>query len=172
MIHGSFRRLRAAVILMVGVLCAVIVTGSATTRTTYIITDGDIITTVEGYAGEVDSALRRAGIRVSPGDQVLTDRAGDVVEVRIGRTAIAYEQNVLETTPHQTIHQEDPDAPVGETRVLQRGQDGQVVETVEVVTGPDGAVTRTSLGTETTEAVDEIVSFGTKLPSIPESWLD
>lgn len=159
-----FRRLRAVSILLVGVLAAVIITGSATTRTTYIITDGDVITTVEGYAGEVDAALRRAGIQPGEDGLEVSGRTGGVVEVDVQRTVTTYERVVEEVLPQTVIHREDPDAPVGEQRVAQEGSDGQVVRTVEVVTGSDGTVQRNDLGVETTPAVDKIIFFGTKIP--------
>ena len=51
------RRGRVTVFLLSAALAVTLVTGSATPRTTYIITDGDVVTTVEGYAGELDGLL-------------------------------------------------------------------------------------------------------------------
>jgi hypothetical protein len=68
------------VFLLTAALAVNLVTGSATPRTTYIITDGDVVTTVEGYAGELDGALeRRASLSPLPtrsGPSARTGRPG------------------------------------------------------------------------------------------------
>lgn len=80
------QRVRVAAVFMLGVLAAFAITGFSTTKTTYIITDGDTVTTVEGYAAEQEAALERAGIRLSPTDLVSGSRSGDTTSLSVTRS--------------------------------------------------------------------------------------
>ena len=93
------QRGRVIVFLLTAALAVTLVTGSATPRTTYIITDGDVVTTVEGYAGELDGALERAGIALSAADQVRSVREDRVVQVEIARPLPTYETERAELLP-------------------------------------------------------------------------
>lgn len=170
--HNILKGVRAASILAAAALSAAIITGSATTRTTYVIADGDTITTVEGFTGEVDSALMRAGIPVSEKDRVTAQRTEGVVTVTLERPVTSYEHTVIETIPYETVRREAADLPLGEERTVQRGQAGQVIKTTRVVTDPDGAVERTDLGSSLEqEPINEVVEYGTRLPSVAASSL-
>ena len=159
------QRGRVIVFLLTAALAVTLVTGSATPRTTYIITDGDVVTTVEGYAGELDGALERAGIALSAADQVRSVREDRVVQVEIARPLTTYETELAELLPYQTVRRENPELELGQEQVVQTGRQGRVIETTRIVTDPDGTVHRSDLGRSVAEEpVDEIVEYGTRLP--------
>lgn len=166
------QRGRVIVFLLTAALTVTLVTGSATPRTTYIITDGDVITTVEGYAGELDGALERAGIALSAADQVRSVREDRVVQVEIARPLTTYETELAELLPYQTVRRENPELELGQEQVVQTGRQGRVIETTRIVTDPDGTVHRSDLGRSVAEEpVDEIVEYGTRLPAVAASYL-
>ena len=166
------QRGRVIVFLLTAALAVTLVTGSATPRTTYIITDGDVVTTVEGYAGELDGALERAGIALSAADQVRSVREDRVVQVEIARPLTTYETELAELLPYQTVRRENPELELGQEQVVQTGRQGRVIETTRIVTDPDGTVHRSDLGRSVAEEpVDEIVEYGTRLPAVAASYL-
>lgn len=164
------QRGRVIVFLLTAALAVTLVTGSATPRTTYIITDGDVVTTVEGYAGELDGALERAGIALSAADQVRSVREDRVVQVEIARPLTTYETELAELLPYQTVRRENPELELGQEQVVQTGRQGRIIETTRIVTDPDGTVHRSDLGRSVAEEpVDEIVEYGTRLPAVAAS---
>lgn len=161
-----------AVFLTAGLLALILVTGSATTRTTYEITDGELSYLVSGRIGHVETALESAGVTLSNRDLVTSSQEGDTVRVTVHRPVTTYEETFAESVPFQTIRQEDPDLPLGEERVVQAGSNGQLIDRVKVVTDPDGTVHRYPMGRFVDRVrVDEIIAYGTRVDAVPASWL-
>ena len=61
---------RTAALLISGLLAALVLTGSASPRTTYHITDGEAVYTVTGQPDDTEGALALAGVEVSERDRV------------------------------------------------------------------------------------------------------
>lgn len=82
----GIRGARVFVMLLAAALTLILTTGFAGTRTTYVIMDGDTMTTVEGYAGQLEGAVRRAGLELSPTDRIDAVFDGSLVEAQITRS--------------------------------------------------------------------------------------
>ena len=146
------------------------------------LTDGVVLTvTVDGATQEITTAaatladaLAEAGIALGWEDQVSADLSAPPqsgAQITIARTTTQYvtEQAV---TPHATEQRESDELPVGETRVVQEGKDGEALTTSEV-TLVDGVETaRTAIvSTQGTAAVTEIVEVGTReMPTSVKSY--
>ncbi|NCB63139.1 MAG: DUF348 domain-containing protein [Clostridia bacterium] len=224
------QRVRVAAVLMAGVLAVFTITGFSTTKTTYLITDGDTVTTVEGYTTEQNAALNRAGIRLSPTDLVSSSRIGNTTNLFVTRSmtvtvnadgasnvALAYNGTVegllndLSLTlgeedavsqnpttpltdgmtvdiqrrsvsvdtqaapiPYNSLRQENPQLYRGEERIAQAGAYGLLLSSVRTVTDEAGSVLRAdALNSQVyREPTDEIVEYGTKIKTVPNSWLN
>ena len=224
---GKSRRILAA--LLLDVMAVTLFAGFTTANTTYVITDGDTVTTVRSYASNVPAALSRAGILLSPTDRVYTwstDRAMEVevqrgskvtvhcdgatvtttgyssetvgqllermkisvggddlisvsadtsvdqsMEITVTRRTVTYE-TVTEEIPYETQRVADSSAYQGTEQVVQEGSNGQktlVYRTSQVEGGEP--VTVLAEETVTVEAVDQIVSYGTKARPVALSAL-
>ena len=73
-------------LLALALLSILLVSGSATTRTTFEIVDGEVSYLVTGHAGEVDCALEYAGVSLSGADRIAISQENDVVRVTVQRT--------------------------------------------------------------------------------------
>lgn len=159
-------------LLALALLSILLVSGSATTRTTFEIVDGEVSYLVTGHAGEVDRALEYAGVSLSGTDRIAISQGNDVVRVTVQRPVTHFERTTTRILPFAQLREEDPELPIGEERVVQKGVDGSVEHTVKVVTDPDGTVHRYDLGEHIARLpVDEIVSYGTKVDAVAASWL-
>ena len=139
---------RAAALLTSGVLAVLLITGSASPRTTYHITDGETVRTVTGKADDTQGALALAGVTLSQRDRVTSQVQTDgSVAVTVERPVTTYEEQVVELLPYDTLRQADPDLPLGEERVVQTGVQGALSARSRVVTDPDGSQQITALGT-------------------------
>ena len=166
------RRGHSAALLTAGLLALALITGSATSRATFEITDGDKNYVVTGHIGESAAALESAGVPVSSRDSVDMTREGNTVKLTVRRPTVAYQDAWSETLSYETLRQEDPNLPLGEERVLQAGSAGTAVERTRVVTDPDGTVHRYALGrVVTAQPTAEIVTCGTRVEAVPASWL-
>lgn len=164
---------QVATLLITFLLCTLIITGSASTRTTFKIVDGSQSYLVSGHIGEVSQALASADVTISGADRVLTHQEEDgVVQVTVQRPVTTYEQVITQILPFERLRQEDPDLPLGEEQTAQAGMEGSMVRTTKVITDPDGTVHRSDLGEKIDQSpVDEVVTYGTKLEAVPASWL-
>lgn len=161
-----------SVLLVSGLMAILLVSGSASTRITYQITDGSLSYEAVGHAGEVEAALESVGVGLTNRSLVSTAQEGDVVRVTVHRPVSRFEEHVAEIQSYETVRREDPDLPLGEERVLQVGVSGVIVDRIQIVTDPDGSVRRYYLGQSVAkERVDEIVAYGTKVEEVPASWL-
>ena len=133
-------------LLALALLSILLVSGSATTRTTFEIVDGEVSYLVTGHAGEVDCALEYAGVSLSGADRIAISQENDVVRVTVQRPVTHFERTTTRILPFAQLREEDPEPPIGEERVVQKGVDGSVEHTVKVVTDPDGTVHRYDLG--------------------------
>ena len=159
-------------LLALALLSILLVSGSATTRTTFEIVDGEVSYLVTGHAGEVDRALEYAGVSLSGADRIAISQENDVVRVTVQRPVTHFERTTTRILPFAQLREEDPELPIGEERVVQKGVDGSVEHTVKIVTDPDGTVHRYDLGEHVARLpVDEIVSYGTKVDAVAASWL-
>ena len=164
---------RAAALLTSGVLAVLLITGSASPRTTYHITDGETVRTVTGKADDTQGALALAGVTLSQRDRVTSQVQTDgSVAVTVERPVTTYEEQVVELLPYDTLRQADPDLPLGEELVVQTGVQGAQSARSRVGTDPDGSQRITALGTYVSQApVDEIVAYGTQVEPVAQSWL-
>ena len=163
---------RSAALLISGLLAALFITGSASPRTTYHITDGEAVYTVTGQPGDTEGALTLAGVEVSERDRVTSALQADgSVAVTVERPVTTYEEQVVELLPYDTLRQADPDLPLGEEQVVRAGVQGAVSARSRVVTDPDGSLSITSMGTTVSQPVDEIVAYGTQVEPVAQSWL-
>ena len=135
--------------------------------------DGVTLTvTVDGASTEITTAaatladaLAEAGIALGWEDQVsadLTDAPQEGSQVTVARATTQYvtEQTVTE---HATEQRETDQLALGETRVVQRGVDGEALTTSEVTLLDGVEVARTAVvATQGTAAVTEIVEVGTR----------
>ena len=163
---------RTAALLISGLLAALVLTGSASPRTTYHITDGEAVYTVTGQPDDTEGALALAGVEVSERDRVTSALQADgSVAVTVERPVTTYEEQVVELLPYDTLRQADPDLLLGEEQVVQAGVQGAVSARSRVVTDPDGSLSITSMGTTVSQPVDEIVAYGTQVEPVTQSWL-
>ena len=163
---------RTAALLISGLLAVLLLTGSASPRTTYHITDGEAVYTVTGQPGDTEGALTLAGVEVSERDWVTSALQADgSVAVTVERPVTTYEEQVVELLPYDTLRQADPDLPLGEEQVVRAGVQGAVSARSRVVTDPDGSLSITSMGTTVSQPVDEIVAYGTQVEPVAQSWL-
>ena len=163
---------RTAALLISGLLAALVLTGSASPRTTYHITDGEAVYTVTGQPDDTEGALALAGVEVSERDRVTSALQADgSVAVTVERPATTYEEQIVELLPYDTLRQADPDLLLGEEQVVQAGVQGAVSARSRVVTDPDGSLSITSMGTTVSQPVDEIVAYGTQVEPVTQSWL-
>ena len=163
---------RTAALLISGLLAALVLTGSASPRTTYHITDGEAVYTVTGQPDDTEGALALAGVEVSERDRVTSALQADgSVAVTVERPVTTYEEQIVELLPYDTLRQADPDLPLGEEQVVRAGVQGAVSARSRVVTDPDGSLSITSMGTTVSQPVDEIVAYGTQVAPVAQSWL-
>lgn len=163
---------RTAALLISGLLAALVLTGSASPRTTYHITDGEAVYTVTGQPDDTEGALALAGVEVSERDRVTSALQADgSVAVTVERPVTTYEELIVDLLPYDTLRQADPDLLLGEEQVVQAGVQGAVSARSRVVTDPDGSLSITSMGTTVSQPVDEIVAYGTQVEPVTQSWL-
>ena len=163
---------RTADLLISGLLAALVLTGSASPRTTYHITDGEAVYTVTGQPDDTEGALALAGVEVSERDRVTSALQADgSVAVTVERPVTTYEELIVDLLPYDTLRQADPDLLLGEEQVVQAGVQGAVSARSRVVTDPDGSLSITSMGTTVSQPVDEIVAYGTQVEPVTQSWL-
>ena len=163
---------RTAALLISGLLAALVLTGSASPRTTYHITDGEDVYTVTGQPDDTEGALALAGVDVSERDRVTSALQADgSVAVTVERPVTTYEELIVDLLPYDTLRQADPDLLLGEEQVVQAGVQGSVSARSRVVTDPDGSLSITSMGTTVSQPVDEIVAYGTQVEPVAQSWL-
>lgn len=163
---------RTAALLISGLLAALVLTGSASPRTTYHITDGEADYTVTGQPDDTEGALALAGVEVSERDRVTSALQADgSVAVTVERPVTTYEELIVDLLPYDTLRQADPDLLLGEEQVVQAGVQGAVAARSRVVTDPDGSLSITSMGTTVSQPVDEIVAYGTQVEPVTQSWL-
>ena len=163
---------RTAALLISGLLAALVLTGSASPRTTYHITDGEAVYTVTGQPDDTEGALALAGVEVSERDRVTSALQADgSVAVTVERPVTTYEELIVDLLPYDTLRQADPDLLLGEEQVVQAGVQGAVSARSRVVTDPDGSLSITSMGTTVSQPVDEIVAYGTQVEPVAQSWL-
>ena len=163
---------RTAALLISGLLAALFLTGSASPRTTYHITDGETVYTVTGQPDDTEGALALAGVEVSERDRVTSALQADgSVAVTVERPVTTYEELIVDLLPYDTLRQADPDLLLGEEQVVQAGVQGAVAARSRVVTDPDGSLSITSMGTTVSQPVDEIVAYGTQVEPVAQSWL-
>ena len=168
----STRGGKTAALLISGLLAVLLLTGSASPRTTYHITDGEAVYTVTGQPGDTEGALTLAGVEVSERDRVTSALQADgSVAVTVERPVTTYEEQIVELLPYDTLRQADPDLPLGEEQVVRAGVQGAVSARSRVVTDPDGSLSITSMGTTVSQPVDEIVAYGTQVEPVAQSWL-
>ena len=163
---------RTAALLISGLLAALFLTGSASPRTTYHITDGETVYTVTGQPDDTEGALALAGVEISERDRVTSALQADgSVAVTVERPVTTYEELIVDLLPYDTLRQADPDLLLGEEQVVQAGVQGAVSARSRVVTDPDGSLSITSMGTTVSQPVDEIVAYGTQVEPVTQSWL-
>ena len=168
----STRGGKTAALLISGLLAVLLLTGSASPRTTYHITDGEAVYTVTGQPGDTEGALTLAGVEVSERDRVTSALQADgSVAVTVERPVTTYEELIVELLPYDTLRQADPDLPLGEEQVVRAGVQGAVSARSRVVTDPDGSLSITSMGTTVSQPVDEIMAYGTQVAPVAQSWL-
>ena len=163
---------RTAALLISGLLAALFLTGSASPRTTYHITDGETVYTVTGQPDDTEGALALAGVEVSERDRVTSALQADgSVAVTVERPVTTYEELIVDLLPYDTLRQADPNLLLGEVQVVQAGVQGTVSARSRVITDPDGSLSITSMGTTVSQPVDEIVAYGTQVEPVAQSWL-
>ena len=163
---------RTAALLISGLLAALVLTGSASPRTTYHITDGEAVYTVTGQPDDTEGALALAGVEVSERDRVTSALQADgSVAVTVERPVTTYEELIVDLLPYDTLRQADPNLLLGEEQVVQAGVQGTVSARSRVITDPDGSLSITSMGTTVSQPVDEIVAYGTQVEPVAQSWL-
>ena len=163
---------RTAALLISGLLAALVLTGSASPRTTYHITDGETVYTVTGQPDDTEGALALAGVEISERDRVTSALQADgSVAVTVERPVTTYEELIVDLLPYDTLRQADPNLLLGEEQVVQAGVQGAVSARSRVVTDPDGSLSITSMGTTVSQPVDEIVAYGTQVEPVTQSWL-
>ena len=163
---------RTAALLISGLLAALFLTGSASPRTTYHITDGETVYTVTGQPDDTEGALALAGVEISERDRVTSALQADgSVAVTVERPVTTYEELIVDLLPYDTLRQADPNLLLGEEQVVQAGVQGTVSARSRVITDPDGSLSITSMGTTVSQPVDEIVAYGTQVEPVAQSWL-
>ena len=163
---------RTAALLISGLLAALFLTGSASPRTTYHITDGETVYTVTGQPDDTEGALALAGVEISERDRVTSALQADgSVSVTVERPVTTYEELIVDLLPYDTLRQADPNLLLGEEQVVQAGVQGTVSARSRVITDPDGSLSITSMGTTVSQPVDEIVAYGTQVEPVAQSWL-
>ena len=163
---------RTAALLISGLLAALFLTGSASPRTTYHITDGETVYTVTGQPDDTEGALALAGVEISERDRVTSALQADgSVAITVERPVTTYEELIVDLLPYDTLRQADPNLLLGEEQVVQAGVQGTVSARSRVITDPDGSLSITSMGTTVSQPVDEIVAYGTQVEPVAQSWL-
>ena len=163
---------RTAALLISGLLVALFLTGSASPRTTYHITDGETVYTVTGQPDDTEGALALAGVEISERDRVTSALQADgSVAITVERPVTTYEELIVDLLPYDTLRQADPNLLLGEVQVVQAGVQGTVSARSRVITDPDGSLSITSMGTTVSQPVDEIVAYGTQVEPVAQSWL-
>ena len=163
---------RTAALLISGLLAALFLTGSASPRTTYHITDGETVYTVTGQPDDTEGALALAGVEISERDRVTSALQADgSVAITVERPVTTYEELIVDLLPYDTLRQADPNLLLGEVQVVQAGVQGTVSARSRVITDPDGSLSITSMGTTVSQPVDEIVAYGTQVEPVAQSWL-
>ena len=168
----STRGGKTAALLISGLLAALFLTGSASPRTTYHITDGETVYTVTGQPDDTEGALALAGVEISERDRVTSALQADgSVAITVERPVTTYEELIVDLLPYDTLRQADPNLLLGEEQVVQAGVQGTVSARSRVITDPDGSLSITSMGTTVSQPVDEIVAYGTQVEPVAQSWL-
>lgn len=221
-VYGSlsarFRRIVAAI--LAGIVILTLLISLNTAKTVYIITDGEIITTVETYTSNINDAIAKAGIELSPSDLISANEEGNISEVYITRsqtvsvkcdgaaiTTLAYNETVgellsrlnlqigpydlvsidvdrsidhgmmieitrrtvtyeveTESIPYTTRREASASLPYGTEAVAQEGVNGALSYTYKVTQTEGQEAERVLVSQEiTTQAIDEVIQYGTKI---------
>ena len=95
---------RTAALLISGLLAALFLTGSASPRTTYHITDSETVYTVTGQPDDTEGALALAGVEISERDRVTSALQADgSVAITVERPVTTYEELIVDLLPYDTL---------------------------------------------------------------------
>lgn len=171
-IPGRFKAMLLRLMLVV-VFAAVIVifAGFVTTKNVYLISDGDLIYSVDVYSGDVSEAFIRAGLVLGDDDSYETEQTGKLIRVDITRRSVTNQKN-FETIAFSTIRMINPDLPVGTELVVQEGRNGIRATETQEISLFGGKPEEYFKGISTiTEPVAEIIEYGTGVRQVAQSAL-
>ena len=125
--------------------------------------DGAVLS-VQAKKETVSALLDRLHIVPGPLDMVLVDISGDGAKLTVG-SELTYYETATETVAHQTIRRANPALAKGKEQVVQTGADGVRTAVYEVIWSNGEQVSRQLVEDLGSTAVDEIVEYGTAVPS-------
>ena len=107
------------------------------------------------------------GVEVSRGEgvsKVVKEAVNEIIEVGTGATDTRRYTQMVDEIPYKTETRENPDLPEGERKVIQEGENGKTLVTLEVDTlnGEDHGEPR-EIDREVIDPVNEIIEVGTKV---------
>lgn len=163
-----FRRL-----MLVVALAAVftLFAGFITEKSIYLISDGDLVYTIDGYTGDFSEAFVRAGIVLGGDDSYEAVQTGNVTRIDITRRSLA-NQKTYESIAHTVIRRSNPELPVGTELVTQEGKDGIRATETQVISLFGGEGEEYFRGVSNVALpVDEIIEYGTGVRQVSQSPL-
>ena len=158
--------------LVIPVVCALLLLSQTVfAQNTYVITDGSRVLVHTTFATDPAKVLGEAGLELDADDTFTTQQGDGVSEITIqrgieaappGSGTVTVEETYTQNIAHGVTTCNDASLPAGTTKVLTKGQDGQLVCTASV-TYVDGEEMSRSVLTQTViqQPIDEVVAIGT-----------
>lgn len=163
-----FRRL-----MLVAAFAAVIAlfAGFVTAKNVYLISDGDMIYTMDGYSGDLSEAFVRAGITLGNDDSYEIVQTGSVIRVDVTRRSVT-NRTTYESVAFATIRRASSELPVGTEQVVQEGKNGIRATNTQAVSLFGGEPVEYFRGVSAVAApVPEIIEYGTGVSQVSQSAL-
>ncbi|WP_409968310.1 G5 domain-containing protein [Bengtsoniella intestinalis] len=134
----------------------IVLTAGETLVITY---HGEEVTT-QTKAETISQLLDRLGYSPSPLDLIVADFTDAQATVIVDSNFTYYEQ-AKEVSTYETQRIANPTLPEGTENIIQQGQDGESVNTYEVVYADGALLSRQLVGQTDSTVVDEIIEYGT-----------
>jgi hypothetical protein len=163
--HWRFVVLAAAFLFTIALF-----TGFSAAKSTYLITDEDLIYTVEGYSSDSSEAFIRAGIVLNADDTFEVTENDDFINIRVIRTVVT-SQASYESIPCDSIRRANPELAIGTERIVQEGADGTRTTFTDITTVTGQEPIESFVGVTVTKPTTEIIEYGTMVEPVAQSVL-
>ena len=135
--------IRGAALVIPFIFALLLLSQTVLAQNKYVITDGDRRVVHRTYASDPAVVLGEAGLELGEDDTYTTQQSDGVSEIFVRRgeaeespdpaeAAFHVQETYTESIPHDVTYCDDHTIPVGETKVLVKGEDGEICYTADV----------------------------------------